>query len=215
MGYLEEPLKRYTDALASGQPTPGGGSAAALVGALGAALDSMVASFTVGREKFATVEGEVRALLGRSEQLRAELERLTQADTEAYGQVAAAQKLPRATEAEKAEREGALQEALKAAAEVPREAMRACHGVLKIAAGLLEKGNPSLITDVGVAAKLALAAMECATLNVEINLMYIKDRAYVDACLDAMKPMVEEGERLAGQVWHEVIRRVREGMRKQ
>ena len=87
--------------------------------------------------------------------------------------------------------------------------------VLEIAAELVQQGNPNLITDVGVAAKFALAAMECATLNVEINLMYIKDRAYVDACLDAMKPMVEEGERLAGQVWHEVIRRVREGMRKQ
>jgi len=85
MGYLEEPLKGYGDALASGKPTPGGGSAAALVGALGAALNSMVANFTVGREKFAAVEEDVRALLEESERLRGELERLTQADTEAYG----------------------------------------------------------------------------------------------------------------------------------
>ena len=95
MGYLEEPLKTYTDALASGSPTPGGGSAAALVGALGSALNSMVANFTVGREKFAEVEEDVRQLLAESEQLRAELERLTQADTEGYGQVSAAQRMQR------------------------------------------------------------------------------------------------------------------------
>lgn len=81
MGYLEEPLRAYTEALASGAPTPGGGSAAALVGALGAALNSMVANFTLGREKFAAVEEDVRRLLAESERLRAELERLTQADT--------------------------------------------------------------------------------------------------------------------------------------
>lgn len=212
MGYLEEPLRSYCDALASGRPTPGGGSAAAVVGALGSALNSMVANFTVGREKFAAVEPEVRALLERSERLRAELQRLTQADTEAYGRVAAAQKLPRDTEEQKAARSAAMQEALKAAAQVPMATLQACHEVLKIAAELVEKGNPNLITDVGVAARFALAAMECATLNAEINLIHIKDRAYVDSCSGTMKPLVAEGERLGQQVWHRVIQHVRQGV---
>lgn len=211
MGYLEEPLKHYSDALASGSPTPGGGSAAALVGTLGAALNSMVANFTVGREQFAAVEAELKELLAESERLRAELERLTQADTEAYGQVAAAQKLPRDTEDQKTARTAAIQAALRAAAEVPLAAVRACHRTLQLAADLVDKGNPNLITDVGVAARFAQAAMECAALNVEINLAYIKDQAYVDSCVEGLKPLLEEGERLGRQVWHQVIARVRKG----
>jgi formiminotetrahydrofolate cyclodeaminase len=214
MGYLEESLKTYTDALASGGPTPGGGSAAALVGALGAALNSMVANFTVGREKFAAVDAQVRELLAESERLRADLERLTQADTEAYSRVSAVGKMPRDTEDQKAARQEAMQEALKAAAQVPMEAVRACHRVLKIAAELLDSGNPNLVTDVGVAARFGLAAMECATLNAEINLIHIKDKAYVDACFDSMKPLLQEGERLGKDLWHAVIHRMREGVNK-
>ena len=209
MGYLEEPLKTYTEALASGAPAPGGGSAAALVGALGAALNSMVANFTVGREKFAVVEEEVQALLSRSEELRQTLEGLTQEDTEAYGQVAAAQKMPRGTDEEKASRRVAMQEALKAAAEVPRKAVRAAHGVVTVAGELVGKGNPNLITDVGVAAKFAVSAMECAALNVEINLAYIKDESYNEACRKEMAPLLEEGARLGCEVWDTVQTRMR------
>jgi formiminotetrahydrofolate cyclodeaminase len=204
MRYLDNPLKGYSDALASGEPAPGGGSAAALVGALGAALNSMVANFTVGKEKFAAVEEEVKRLLSRSEELRWSLERLTQADTEAYGRVAAAQKMPRETDEEKAARREAMQTALKAAAEVPREAVKAAYGVVEIAAELVDKGNPNLITDVGVAARFAVAAMECAALNVEINLAYIKDQSYVEECRKEMTPLLEEGGRLGRDVWEKV-----------
>jgi formiminotetrahydrofolate cyclodeaminase len=211
MGYLEEPLKGYCDALASGQPTPGGGSAAALVGALGAALNSMVANFTVGREKFAAVEAEVRALLEENERLRAELERLTQADTEAYAFVSRAYRMPRSSEEEKVSRRAAIQESLKTAAQVPEAAVRACHGVLKIAARLVDKGNPNLVTDVGVAARFAQAALACAAMNVEINLIQMTDEAYVDSCYARMSPLLEEGERLGEQVWRRVNERMRQG----
>jgi formiminotetrahydrofolate cyclodeaminase len=209
MTYLEGRLDTYLDALASGAPAPGGGSAAALVGALGAALNSMVANFTVGREKFAAVEADAQRLLARSEQLRAALERLTQADTQAYGAVAAAQKMPRESDEQKAARAAAVQAALKAAAEVPREAVRAAYGVLEVAAELVEKGNPNLITDVGVAAKFGLAALECAALNVEINLAYIKDEPYKRAVRDEMRPMLESGPEIAAKIWAKVIAKVR------
>jgi formiminotetrahydrofolate cyclodeaminase len=209
MSHLDEPLPVYTDALASGQPTPGGGSAAALVGALGAALNCMVANFTVGREKYAAVEEEVRALLAESERLRAELQRLTQADTEAYGGVSAAYKLPKGTDEEKVARAVAIEEALKAAAAVPLAATRASHAVLKVAASLVDKGNPNLITDVGVAAKFALAALECAVLNVETNLVSLKDQAYVSAVTDELKPLIRESETLGREVWEKVILAVR------
>jgi formiminotetrahydrofolate cyclodeaminase len=209
MGYLEGTLEAYLDALASGRPTPGGGSAAALVGALGAALNSMVANFTVGREKYAAVEEDVRVLLVEGEGLRAELQRLTQADTEAYGQVSAAYKLPRETDAQKAARAAAIEEALKTAAGVPLAATRACHAVLKIAAALVDKGNPNLITDVGVAAKFALAALECAVLNVEINLVSIKDQTFVSGTLEELRPLVRASEVLGREVWEKVITAVR------
>jgi formiminotetrahydrofolate cyclodeaminase len=208
MGYLEEPLKHYTNMLASGAPAPGGGSAAALVGALGAALNSMVANFTVGREKFAAVEEDVQRLLARSEQLRSAWERLTQADTEAYGQVSAAQKMPRETDEQKAARTAAVQAALKAAAEVPREAVRAAYGVLEVAAELVDKGNPNLITDVGVAAKFGVAALECAALNVEINLAYIKDETYNEAVRGEMAPMLAKGPGIGADVWARVTGKV-------
>lgn len=209
MNYFEQPLHVYLDSLASGQPTPGGGSAAALVGALGAALNSMVANFTVGREKYAAVEEEVRARLAESERLRAELQRLTQADTEAYGGVSAAYQLPRGTDEEKAARAAAIEEALKAAAQAPLAAARAAHAVLKVAASLVDKGNPNLITDVGVAAKFALAALECAVLNVEINLVSIRDQAYVNRVTEELKPLIRESEMLGREVWEKVILAVR------
>jgi len=209
MGYLEEPLKTYTDALASGEPTPGGGSVAALAGALGAALNSMVANFTVGRKQYADVEDDVRTALAGSEELRNTLERLTQADTEAYGQFAAAQKMPRETDAQKAARKAAMQGALRTAASVPREVVRSGLQVLNIAPELAKKGNPNLITDVGCAVKLAFAAMECAALNVEINLAFIKDEAYVDECRKEMGSLLSEGEKLAEQVWGGILEKVR------
>ena len=125
--------------------------------------------------------------------------------------MAAAQKLPRGTDEEKAARRAAMQEALQAAAEVPRAAARACHQVLEIAAELVDKGNPNLITDVGVAAKFALAAMECAALNVQINLAYIKDDSYNAACRKEMAPLLHAGARLAAEVWEKVNRHIREG----
>ncbi len=210
MNYLERPLGEYLDALASGEPTPGGGSAAALAGALAAALNSMVANFTVGREKFAAVEKEVRGLLSRSEELRAELQRLTQADTEAYGKYAAAARLPRGTDEEKAARREAMQEALRAAAEVPLAASVAAHEVIKLAAALADKGNPNLITDAGVAAKFGLAALECAALNLEINLVYLGDGEYAAARRKQTAPLLHEGAHLAQQVWEEVNDHLRE-----
>jgi formiminotetrahydrofolate cyclodeaminase len=211
MGYLDGPLHTYVDELAAGRPTPGGGSAAALVGALGAALNCMVANFTVGREKFAAVEEEVRELLTRGEELRAELQRLTQADTEAYRVVSAAYKMPRETDGEKAARDQAIQEALKHAAQVPLATARACHEVLRIAAALVERGNPNLISDVGVAAKFALSGLECAVLNVEINLASIRDEEFVQGHIEELRPMVRESEARGREVWDEVIRHIRKG----
>ncbi len=179
MQLTDETVREYTERLASDQPTPGGGSAAALAGALAAASAAMVASFTVGREKFAEVQEDIKPILGKLQAQRQRLLKLTDADAEAYSQVGAAYGLPRDTEEEKQDRRKAIQEALKAAAEVPMEVAEACGQLIPVLPELAEKGNPNLISDVGVGAELALAALRCAKLNVEVNLALIKDEEYI------------------------------------
>lgn len=168
-------LGQFLDRLASADPTPGGGGAAALAGALAAALVSMVCRLTVGRERFAAVEAQARWLLEESESLRAELARAIDADAEAYARVAAAYRLPRGTEAEKAERARALQEATLLAARPPLEVAAACGRVLDLAEAGVEVLNPGPISDVEVAAHLALAGLRSALANVEINRRGLKD----------------------------------------
>ncbi len=208
MSYLTSPLTTYLDDLASGKPAPGGGSAAALAGALGAALGSMVANFTVGKEKFAAVEERAKAALGECERLRGELTNLVQADVEAYGRYAAATGLPRATEEEKARRTAAVQQAMKEAAGVPMEVCRQCHRVLEVCRELLEIGNPNLVSDVGCAAELAYAALRAALLNVEVNHGFLKDAAFIAAQQEELAPLLATAQETRDHIWAETRKRI-------
>jgi formiminotetrahydrofolate cyclodeaminase len=204
----QDGVRKYLDGLASGESTPGGGSATALAGALGAALGSMVANFTVGKEKYADVEAEVQQALRRTEELRAELTELMEADEEAYGKVTAAYKLPRDTDEEQAARTAAIQEALKGAAEVPLTVARCCFEVLKLSVGLAEKGNAYLVTDAGVSARLADAALHSAWLNVEINLGSIKDEAFCEEKRQALGDMAAESKTVLAAAWDATLSRM-------
>jgi formiminotetrahydrofolate cyclodeaminase len=199
-------MKKYLDDTASGAPTPGGGSVAALVGALGAALTSMVCNFTVGKEKYKDVEEEVAEILSKAEELRGDLAELMQVDTEAYGQVSAAYGMPRKTSNEKKERTVAIQEALKAALEIPLKASMRSYDVLKLNESLVDKGNPNLISDVGVAVALAEAALYSAALNVEINLVSIKDEEFCKGVREKLDPIVAEGTKIKAEVWEKVMK---------
>lgn len=178
MNLTEQTVRTYTELLAGPGPTPGGGSAAGLAGALAAASAAMVGSFTVGKPKFAAVEAEVAALLEQLQSLRERLLDLTDADAEAYAKVGAAYGLPKASDAEKAARKTAIQEALKAAALVPLGVVVTAGEVALLLPAMAEKGNPNLLSDVGVAAILAEAAFAAGRLNVEVNLAGVADAAY-------------------------------------
>jgi len=208
-GAMHEPMQAYLDRLASNSPTPGGGSVAALVGALGAALGSMVANFTVGKDKFAAVEADVQRLLAGCEEARRELSALVQADMDEYGKVSAAYSMPRSSDEEKVARTAAIQQALKDAAQVPLKAAAACHRVLVLNRELVDKGNPNLISDVGVSVSLALAALECAVLNVEINLAYIKDQAFNAQARRQLEPLMAQAPAIKAEVWAKVERAVK------
>ncbi len=176
--YIDRPLGYFLDRLASSSPEPGGGSVAALTGALGAGLVSMVANLTLGKEKYAAVQAQVAELLKRSEELRARLQELIQEDTEAFGAISLVYKMPRSTEAEKTARTTALQEALKKASQVPLEIARKSVQVAELAQTAAEIGNTAAVSDAGVAVLLANACARSAALNVKINLNSIKDEDY-------------------------------------
>jgi len=173
--YVEGTVESYLNKLASADPEPGGGSAAALAGALGAALVSMVANLTLGKEKFAAVQDDVAELKKKSEALRAELEELVTLDALAYREVAAAMKMPKDTDEQKEQRRQVMQVALKGAAEVPLKVAEAAVEVARLSLPAAEKGNPNAVSDAGVAVLLADAAAQSAALNARINLVWIED----------------------------------------
>lgn len=170
--------EEFLEKLASKEPVPGGGGAAALGGAIGAALASMVANLTLGKEKFLSVESEMLRLAAASEYLRQELLQLAQEDASVFEAFMNCYKMPKATDAEKALRQAKIQEAAKMAAEIPLKIGEKSLAVLLLAAEAAELGNPAVITDAAVAALMARAAVCSAVYNVKINLNLINDRDY-------------------------------------
>jgi formiminotetrahydrofolate cyclodeaminase len=198
--YSSAALKVYLDDAASNKPAPGGGSVSACVGALGAALVSMVCNLTRGREKFAAVENDVQALVARSEAARARLERLLQEDTVAYNGVIAAYRMPKENEEQQAARSKDVQDGLVAAAAVPLEICRAAVEVCRVAKTAAEIGNPRAVTDAGIGAVLGEAAVVGAALNVRINLGSIEDAAYVAAASSEIDRLEAEAAHLRDEV---------------
>jgi len=175
-----------------------------LAGALAASMSSMVAEFTTGRKKYENVQAEVDRLIPALKEHRNNLLRCVDQDVSAYGEVAAAYKMPRDTEEEKEERRKAIAEACKTALSVPMDVARESLRVARIAARLSEMGNPQLITDSGVSAVLCLAATEAAALNVEVNLAGIKDACLSGTVRDELGRILSEARTLRDQVWNKV-----------
>jgi methenyltetrahydrofolate cyclohydrolase len=179
MPFADMTLEAFLDDLASSKPAPGGGSVAALAGSLGAALVSMVANLTVGKEKYRNVEPEVKAILTESETLRHRLLAYIDEDVAAFNVYSAAAKLPRDTDEQKAARSAAIQKALMNAVDPPMNTVKACVEVLDLCRPIAEKGNVQAVSDAGVGALLAEAGLRSAALNVQINLGWIKDANFV------------------------------------
>lgn len=164
--------------LASEAPTPGGGGAAGMAGALAAGLSSMVANLTIGKKNFEAVEAEMQALLAKATALRAELLDLLEQDAAVFGSFMACYKMPKATEEEKQVRQQAIRTAAKQAATVPMNIARASAEVVALADRLAQIGNPNVITDATCSALLGRAAFRCAVYNVYINLGLTKDEGF-------------------------------------
>ncbi len=178
--YGETPLAQFLDLLASSAPEPGGGAAAALVGATGAALVSMVANLTIGREKFAAAAADMERARARADALRASLVAAIDQDAQAFREVMASYRLPRAADEQKAARQRAIQAALREAAQVPAAVVRLCEEVAAWSLVAAEHGNPQVVSDAAVAALLADAAAQSAALNVRINLASVGDPPFAE-----------------------------------
>lgn len=209
--YLNEPLKQYLDALASKSPAPGGGSAAALVGALGVGLISMVANFTIGKEKYQEVEAEMKKIVSSSEDLRQKLMKSVDDDIASYQKVSRVFKLPKENPDDKRKREKAMQEALKEASTIPLEVCKCCYEAITLCPPLAEKGNVNLVSDVGVAVALLEAAFRSASLNVDINLNGIKDQEFIIEMREMLDPLEEEISVIKDKVWQKVKRLMTSG----
>lgn len=172
-------ISDFLDALASGESTPGGGGAAALTGSEAAALLSMVINFTVGKKKYAAVDAEFRGYLVRTEALRKELLALADDDVAAFNGVAACYGMPKATDEEKEARTQAMQAALQGAAKVPMTVAEKCLALLDLVEPVGSQGNSNVVSDAGVAMYLGFAALQSALINVNINLKWIKDDAFI------------------------------------
>jgi formiminotetrahydrofolate cyclodeaminase len=206
--YRSEPVDKYVEDLSSNLPAPGGGSGAALAGALGNALAAMVGNFTVGKEKFADVEDRVADILRKLDANRERLLQLVDEDVAVYSKVSEAYKLPRDTDEEKAQRSEAIEAACKQAAGVPRAIAEACDRTIELAAELCDIGNPNLISDVGCAVRLAEAARHCAWLNVAINLAFIKDEAFKQEMQTALDEPGRTSHKLADETWSKVVKAI-------
>ena len=186
----------FLTALASSAPAPGGGGGAAMAGALAAALASMVANLTIGKEKFAQQEPEVKELLDEAEEVRQTLLQLVEDDAAVFNSFMACYKLPKGTEEEKTARTQAIRQAAKQAAEVPLAIAKASYRALQLAQRLVCIGNPGVITDGACSALLARAALRCAEYNVRINLGLTKDEAYNQSVQEELNNLLKTAEEL-------------------
>ncbi len=175
---VNENVKQFIQKLSSGAPTPGGGSAAALGGAMASALSEMVCNLTIGKEKYASVQDRIEGEKKKLALYGKRLMEIVDEDAGAFDRVMDAFKMPKDSEAEKEERARAIQDAYKLASSVPMETAERCMGVLESAVIVAQAGNKNSITDAGSSALFAHASLNVALLNVRINLSGIKDETF-------------------------------------
>lgn len=197
----EQSISQFLNELASAAPTPGGGGAAALMGAQAAALVSMVCNLTIGKPKYAEVETQMRSILEQSETLRTQFMKMIVDDMAVFKTVMNAYGLPKETDVEKSVRTTAIQEALKFATDVPLACARASAEIIHLSRVAAELGNLNVISDAGVATMAGFAALKSAALNVYVNTGAIKDQAFTESRLAELSEILTSAETTTEEVY--------------
>ncbi len=198
--------KEFAFELASKKPVPGGGGAAALAGALGAALNTMVANFSVGKKKFVDYKEKHEDLIRRGEILRNKLIDLIDKDAENFEPLSKAYSMPSSTDEEKIKKENSLQECLKVACSAPLEILQYTYEAILLHNEIVDISSKTIISDVGVGVQCLKAALYSAYLNIEINIKSMNDEEYVLKVRENSKKMVEEGAKTADEIFEKVIK---------
>ena len=206
MKLAELKTSEFVDLLASDAPAPGGGSAAALEGALGAALTAMVCGLTVGKKKYAEFQELAEEAQKKATDLKARFVDVMDRDTEAFNVVSAAFGMPKATDEEKAARSAAIQEGLKGCTKTPFEMMELAAETLELTASVLGKSNDSAASDLGVSALSLRAAIQGAWLNVLINIGSLKDQALAEDYRAKGEALLAKALPLADEIYSTVVK---------
>jgi len=201
-------LDEFLNTLASGAPTPGGGSAAAVIGAMGAGLISMVCNVTLGKKGLEAAAAEMRAVCSESEKLRLRLTAMVAEDIAAFDGLMNAYRMPKASEADKAQRSAAIQKSLIGATKTPLDCARACAQIIEISRRAAQHGYAGVISDAGVGVLAAQTALRSAALNVRINAPLLEDRAFAAAAVDELEELLEFGGRESEAVFALVVGRL-------
>ena len=209
MGFSDKSCSEFVEVLATKAPVPGGGGASAMVGALATALGNMVGSLTVGKKKYAAVEEEMRALKDRCDRLQKDFLHLVERDAEVFEPLARAYSMPKNTEEEKAEKARVMEIVLRDACSVPMEIMEKCCEAIDIIAVFAEKGSVIAISDAGVGATFAKAALQGASLNVYINTKSMADKALAAELNAKCDRMLEEYTGKADAIFDNVLGRLK------
>ena len=206
MKLAELKTAEFVDLLASDAPAPGGGSAAALEGALGAALTAMVCGLTVGKKKYAEFQELAEEAQKKATDLKARFVDVMDRDTEAFNVVSAAFGMPKATDEEKAARSAAIQEGLKGCTKTPFEMMELAVETLELTASILGKSNDSAASDLGVSALSLRSAIQGAWLNVLINIGSLKNKELAEDYRAKGEALLAKALPLADQIYDTVVK---------
>jgi len=206
---FDKSFRKILDESASSAPTPGGGSVSAMVGCLGTAMVAMVGNLTVGKEKYKDYEAQVKVILDKAYAAISKLEKLVDEDMAAFGYFMDVLKMPKETEEQKKDRAEKMQIALKKATDTPLEIARVCLDALKIAEELSTIGNKGAISDVGVGAYVAEAALNSVLLSVDINVPSIKDTEYVAKVNAEKEQLIAEAKSLREKAVSQVQERMK------
>jgi formiminotetrahydrofolate cyclodeaminase len=204
----EKTCRGFIEALYSKDAVPGGGGAAALTGALGAALAGMVANLTTGKKKYAANEEDIQHILVQARALQDRFLAMIDEDAENFAPLAKAYGLPAGTDDEKARKAEVLEACTLTACTVPMEIVRISCEAIALQDELLEKGSLLALSDVGVGAECLRAALVSGWMNVQINIRTLQDRQKAQAIADELMPLVTAGTRQAESISNEVQRRL-------
>lgn len=202
------PVEEFSQVLGSNSPAPGGGSVAALSGALGANLVSMVCNLSIGKKGYEPFYTELTEVLKNAQTLSKSLLKRVDLDAEAFDGVMAAFKMAKETEEDKKSRKEAIQKGFKEAVQSPLGIARECLEVLKLVAKLLAKSNSNALSDLGVASQQAYAGLEGAIMNIKINMPSIQDEGFIDDTTLEITTLLEQGSRISKDIYKYVVENI-------